>query len=142
MRDGATRGDTLLPATLAGLGALFVSLLAGTILSGVRDAVGLENVTIVYMTVVAVAAIVGGTSGGLMAAVAASLSYNFFFTTPYRTLRIDSVEQVVTVVLLFVAGVVISLATNATRGRLDDEDAAPRPHGGRRRRRVHETFTP
>lgn len=125
-------GDPLLPAALAGLGALFVSLVAGVAFSSIRDVVGLENVTIVYMAVVAVAAIAGGTSGGMIAALAASLSYNFFFTTPYRTLRIDSAEQVMTVALLFIAGVLISLATNATRGHLLDDDvstAPPSPSG-------------
>jgi hypothetical protein len=124
-------GEPLLPAALAGLAALFVSLLAGAVFSPVHDPFGLENVTIVYMAVVAIAAIAGGTYGGLLAALVASLSYNFFFTTPYRTLRIDSVEQVMTVVLLFVAGVVISLATNAIRGRLvgSDTPAAPSPGG-------------
>src|SRR5918996_4936819 len=122
-------GEPLLPAALAGLAALFVSLLAGAVFSPVHDPFGLENVTIVYMAVVAIAAIAGGTYGGLIAALVASLSYNFFFTTPYRTLRIDSIEQVMTVVLLFVAGVLISLATNALRGRLvgSDPHAAPSP---------------
>jgi hypothetical protein len=129
--DDSVAGDTLLPAVLAGLGALFVSILAGVALSTARDAIGLENITIIYMAVVAIAAIAGGTSGGLMAALGASLSYNFFFTTPYRTLRIDSFEQVATVALLFVAGALISFATNATRGRLfdDDEAASPSPSG-------------
>jgi hypothetical protein len=128
--DDSVAGDTLLPGVLAGLGALFVSILAGVALSTARDAIGLENITIIYMAVVAIAAIAGGTSGGLLAALGASLSYNFFFTTPYRTLRIDSFEQVATVALLFVAGALISFATNATRGRLfDDEAGPPSPSG-------------
>jgi two-component system, OmpR family, sensor histidine kinase KdpD len=121
-------GEPLLPAALAGLAALFVSILVGAMFSPVHDPFGLENVTIIYMAVVAIAAIAGGTYGGLIAALVASLSYNFFFTTPYRTLRIDSTEQVVTVALLFVAGVLISLATNATRGRLvDTDESSKRP---------------
>lgn len=125
-------GDTLLPAVLAGLGALFVSVLVGSALSTARDSIGLENVTIIYMAVVAIAAIAGGTPGGLMAALSASLSYNFFFTTPYRTLRIDSFEQVATVALLFVAGTLISFATNATRGRLLDDDVVEQPSQSQR----------
>lgn len=114
--------DTLLPAAVAGLGALLLSILVGVALSPARDTVGLENVAMIYMAVVAVAAIAGGTAGGLMAALGAALSYNFFFTTPYRTLRIDSFEQVGTVALLFIAGALISFAANATRGRLFDSD--------------------
>lgn len=132
MNNDSAASDTLLPAALAGLGALVVSIVAGVVLSPIRDAVSLENVAIVYMAVVAIAAIAGGTSGGLMAALGASLSYNFFFTTPYRTLRIDSFEQVVTVALLFVAGALISFAANVTRGRLSDDEAAAPPRPARR----------
>jgi hypothetical protein len=129
--EDAVTSDALLPAVLAGLGALFVSILIGAALSSARDAIGLENVTIIYMAVVAIAAIAGSTPGGLMAALSASLSYNFFFTTPYRTLRIDSYEQVVTVALLFVAGALISVATNAIRGRLlDGDEDVPHPPDG------------
>jgi len=56
---------------------------------------------------VAVAAVADGPTGGLIAALAAALSYNFFFTT-YNSLRIDSAEQAITVVLLFAAGAVAS----------------------------------
>lgn len=119
--------DTLLPAALAGLAALAVSILVGLAHTPIRNAVGLENVAIIYMVIVAVAAVAGGTVGGLMAAVGAALSYTFFFTTPYLTLRIDSIEQVGTVVLLFIAGTLISFAANATRGRLVARDAPALP---------------
>ena len=44
-----------------------------------------------------------------------ALSYDFFLTTPYHSLRIDSVAQVITVALLFGTGLVASLAGRARR---------------------------
>ena len=38
---------------------------------------------------------------------AAAISFNFFHTEPYRTLRIDDREDVITVVLIFVVGVAV-----------------------------------
>ena len=112
--------DTFVPAVLVGIAALLASILAGAVLTPSRDVIGLENLTIVYVTVVAVAAVVGGGAGGLFAAIAAALSYTFFFTTPYMSMRVDTFEQVVTVVLLFASGTAVSVAANLARGRLAD----------------------
>jgi K+-sensing histidine kinase KdpD len=112
-----------------GAAAFAASVLVGVVLEPFRGSIGLENVTIAYLTVVVVAGAVGGRSAGLAAAVSAALSYDFFFTTPFRTLRIDSSDQVVTVLLLFVAGLVSSLAGRAGRRagiRAEEEAAAIR----------------
>jgi K+-sensing histidine kinase KdpD len=91
------------------------SLVAGVLLRPLRDSAGLENVVVVYVIVVALTAAVGGRAAGLASSLSAALSYTYFFTTPYQTLRIDSAEQVATVVLLFVAGLLASLGGRATR---------------------------
>lgn len=104
------RGDAQLGGALAGVLALAVSLVVGLVFAPYRETVGLENVAILYVVVVALAAVGGGPTGGLVAAIAAALSYSFFFTTPYGSLRVDSAGQVITVVLLFAAGAVASLA--------------------------------
>ncbi len=59
---------------------------------------------IVYLLVVVATAAIGGRVAGLISALSAALSYDFFLTTPYHTLAIDSASQVITVLLLFVAG--------------------------------------
>jgi K+-sensing histidine kinase KdpD len=112
-----------------GVAAFAASVLVGVVLEPFRGSLGLENVTIIYLTVVVVAGAVGGRSSGLVAAVSAALSYDFFFTTPLRTLRIDSSDQVVTVLLLLAAGLVSSLAGRAGRRagvRAEEEAAAIR----------------
>jgi hypothetical protein len=108
-------------AAVAGEGAgwaavgLTTSLLLGVLLEPVRGRVGLENVAICYLGIVAVCAAIGGRTAGLWTAVSAALSYNFFFTTPYRTLRIDNAEQVVTVLLLLATGLLAAAAGRSTR---------------------------
>jgi K+-sensing histidine kinase KdpD len=91
------------------------SLIVGVALSPFRSSLGLENVVIVYLAVVAVAAAIGGRAAGLVSSLSAALSYNFFFTTPYYTLRIDSGSQVITVILLFAGGLLASLGGRAGR---------------------------
>jgi K+-sensing histidine kinase KdpD len=91
------------------------SLLIGVVIEPFRDTVGLENVALGYLLVVVVSAAVGGRAAGLISALSAALSYDFFLTTPYHSLRIDSVAQVITVALLFGTGLVASLAGRARR---------------------------
>lgn len=98
-----------------GAGAFVASVLLGIILQPVRETIGLENVTIVYLLIVIVAAAYGGRGAGLFAALVAALSYDYFLTTPYNRLVIDTLAQVVTVALLFAVGVVASLAGRARR---------------------------
>src|SRR6266702_826791 len=95
------------------------SLIVGVALSPFRSSMGLENVVIVYLAVVAVAAAIGGRAAGLVSSLSAALSYNFFFTTPYYTLRIDSAGQVITVVLLFAGGLLGRLAGAQAREEAD-----------------------
>ena len=105
------------------------SLVVGVALSPFRSQMGLENVVIVYLSVVAMAAAIGGRAAGLVSSLSAALSYNFFFTTPYYTLRIDSADQVITVVLLFAGGLLASLGGRASRragAQAREEDAAIR----------------
>jgi K+-sensing histidine kinase KdpD len=99
------------------------SLSIGVVIEPFRGTVGLENVTLGYLLVVVVAAAVGGRAAGLISALSAALSYDFFLTTPYHSLRIDSVAQVITVALLFGTGIVASLAGRARRRRTVEADA-------------------
>lgn len=98
-----------------GAGAFAATVLAGIILEPYRRTIGLENVTIIYLLIVVIAAAYGGRAAGLLAALSAALSYDFFLTTPYHQLVIDSLAQIVTVALLFGSGIVASLAGRARR---------------------------
>jgi K+-sensing histidine kinase KdpD len=97
------------------VGAFVASLLIGLLVEPFRGTIGLENVVILYLLVVVAAAAVGGRAAGIVAAVSAALAYDFFLTTPYHTLVIDKLAQVITVVLLVATGVVVSVGGRIRR---------------------------
>src|SRR5215216_6177501 len=72
---------------------------------------GTAPVDMIYLPAVLGAAALWGLRPGLAAGVISALAYNFFFTAPVHTLRIDRVADIVTVsVLLIVALVTGQLA--------------------------------
>ena len=91
-------------------GGVTASLVIGILIEPFRRTIGLENVTIVYLATVVVTAAFGGRAAGLFTAVVAALSYDFFLTTPYHSLVIDSPAQVITVALLLATGLAAGLA--------------------------------
>jgi K+-sensing histidine kinase KdpD len=97
------------------VGAFVASLLIGLLVEPFRGTIGLENVVIMYLVVVVAAAAIGGRAAGIVAAVSAALAYDFFLTSPYHTLAIDSLAQVITVVLLLATGVVVSIGGRVRR---------------------------
>jgi len=56
--------------------------------------------------VVLVAAILGGRTGGVVAALSAALSFDFFYTRPYYSLRITTRDDIETTLLLLGVGLV------------------------------------
>jgi two-component system, OmpR family, sensor histidine kinase KdpD len=87
---------------------------------------GTAPVDMIYLPAVLAAAALWGIGPGLVAGIAAALSYNFFFTEPVHTLRIDRVADVVTVVVLLVVALVTSrlAAGIRTQARLAAAHAA------------------
>lgn len=74
---------------------------------------GTASVDMIYLPGVLAAAALWGIGPGVIAGILAALAYNFFFTEPVHTFRIDSGADVVTVaVLLIVAMVTSRLAAN------------------------------
>lgn len=97
------------------VGAFVASLLIGLLVEPFRATIGLENVVILYLLVVVAAAGIGGRAAGIVAAISAALSYDYFLTTPYHTLVIDTLAQIVTVALLIAAGIVVSIGGRVRR---------------------------
>ena len=87
---------------------------------------GTAPVDMIYLPAVLAAAALWGIGPGLVAGIAAALSYNFFFTEPVHTLRINRVADVVTVVVLLVVALVTSrlAAGIRTQARLAAAHAA------------------
>lgn len=94
----------MLGASLGSLALLVFSMF----LVPLRDFLGAANVAIILLLGVQVVAIIGGRQGGILAAIVAALSFDFFFTEPYLRLVITDRHDIVTAVLLLVAGVVTS----------------------------------
>jgi two-component system sensor histidine kinase KdpD len=69
---------------------------------------GTAPVDMIYLPAVLAAAALWGIGPGLVAAVGAALAYNFFFTTPVHTFRIERVADLVTVIVLLVVALVTS----------------------------------
>jgi K+-sensing histidine kinase KdpD len=109
-----------------GAAGFVASLLLGVGLQAYRQDIGLENLVVLYLIVIAATAAVGGRAAGLISSLSAALAFNWFFTSPYHTLRIDSARQVLTVALLFAAGLLASLGGRSSRvaGAAAREEAA------------------
>lgn len=77
---------------------------------------GSAAVDLLYLPAVLAASILGGRGPALFAAAGSALSYNYFFTAPRFTFRIDNPNDVVTVAILFgVALVTSQLAASVRR---------------------------
>lgn len=99
-----------------GLALGFMLTLAATV-TGLLMAPGWEGAAVVllYLPPVLVTARYAGLVPALAVSVIATLTFNFFFTEPYRTLRIDSPADILTVAALFLVAVVTSQLASSMR---------------------------
>lgn len=78
---------------------------------------GTAAVDMIYLPAVLAAAALWGLGPGLLAGVAAALAYNFFFTEPVHTLRMNRLTDVVTVVVLLIVALVTSRLASGIRSQ-------------------------
>jgi K+-sensing histidine kinase KdpD len=107
-----------------GLAGTVAAIAVGGLLVPVRDVIGNTNAALVLVVVIVAAAALGGRLAGAMTAAAACLSFNFFHTQPYYTLRVHSDNDIWTIALLFVIGlavgeVAVFARTNRTKAIID-----------------------
>src|SRR5689334_20779964 len=76
---------------------------------------GTAPVDMIYLPAVLAAAALWGLGPALVAGIAAALAYNFFFTVPIHTFRMDRAADVVTVVVLLIVALVTSQLAAAIR---------------------------
>jgi hypothetical protein len=88
--------------------AAFGPLLVSGILVPFRDDLAAANVVLVFVVVVVLAATVGTRASGAVAAIIAAMSFDFFFTHPYQSLKIDSSDDIQTTILLLVIGLLVA----------------------------------
>ena len=93
---------------VAGLGlAALGPLVVASLLVTVRDHMARSNAALVFVIVVVLAAALGGRWAGVTAAVISAMSYDFFLTRPYGSLKIDELEDIVATVLLLAVGLIV-----------------------------------
>ena len=74
-----------------------------------------DNLALVLVLVVVIAAILGGRGAGALAAVMATLSFDFFLVRPYLSMDIETKDDIETILILL--GVGLLVGEMASRGR-------------------------
>jgi hypothetical protein len=85
----------------------FGPIIVAGFLVPIREHIDSANAALIFVVLVVVAAAVGGRWAGVIAAVTSALTFDFFFTHPYDTLRMNRLREVVTTALLLVVGFVV-----------------------------------
>jgi NhaP-type Na+/H+ or K+/H+ antiporter len=93
----------------------FGPLLVAGLLVPFRDDLASANVVLVYVLVVVLGAAVGTRWSGALTAVVAAMSYDFFFTRPYQSLKIDNANDFETTLLLLAIGLIVAELVAFTR---------------------------
>jgi Domain of unknown function (DUF4118) len=102
--------------------AAFGPLLVAGILVPFRDDLAAANVVLVFVVVIVLAATVGTRVSGAVAAIVSAMSFDFFFTHPYQSLKIDSSDDVQTTILLLAIGLLVAeIVTFSRRHRRASE---------------------
>lgn len=105
---------TLLQAYAGAVALVALSTLAGL---WIAPRWGTAPVDMIYLPAVLAAAVLWGLGPALAAGTSAALAYNFFFTAPVHTFRMDRVTDIVTVIVLFAAALVTSRLAAGVRSQ-------------------------
>jgi two-component system sensor histidine kinase KdpD len=109
-----TRARAMLVAAIWVTGSLVVGTAAVAFL---QDEVGVANASPVYLVAVVLCGFVEGTAAAILAAIGASLIYNYFFTQPLYTLLISDPGVLLSVVVLLFVGIVVGQLAGLQRSR-------------------------
>lgn len=89
---------------------------AATLLCFLLNELPLANLALVFLMAVILVASLFGAAAAIFASLLSVLSFNFFFTAPHFTLRVNSQEDVATLLLfLLIAGITGNLAARMRR---------------------------
>jgi hypothetical protein len=91
----------------------------------VRDDIDNANLALILVLVVVVVASLGGRRAGAVAAVTSTLAFDFFLTRPFLSARVQSADDIETLLILLAVGLLVGeLASRARHARRDQEEAA------------------
>ncbi len=117
-------GAAILRIILETLAMIGATTLAGLVIA---PRWGTLAVDMLYLPPVLAAATLFGLRPALFAAVSSALAYNFFFTEPIHTFRISSPDDLLTVAILLVVG----LVTSQLAARMREQARAASDHAAR-----------
>ena len=92
--------------------AMLLPLVVAMALVGVRGELAAEVVALVLALTVVAGGVMAGRAGGVAAALVAAVSFDFFFTEPYASLKIANGADVATTFLLLAVGLVVGAAVH------------------------------
>jgi two-component system sensor histidine kinase KdpD len=107
--------SSIAETTQAYTGALALVAISTLIGLWIAPRWGTAAVDMIYLPAVLATAALWGVGPALVAGIVAALSYNFFFTEPIHTFRIDRMTDIVTVVVLLIVAVVTSRLAGGIR---------------------------
>src|SRR3954466_13734776 len=100
MARDAVDSRRVIGLVVAGIGPIGVAIA----LVPLRDDIDNANLALILVVVVVLAAIVGDRSAAALAAVSATMAFDFFLLRPYLSMRIDSHDDIESVLVLFAVG--------------------------------------
>ncbi|MGN6472453.1 MAG: sensor histidine kinase, partial [Mycobacteriales bacterium] len=107
LRDLAVAVGRRRQLTALGLGAAVIPLMT-VLLAANRSHVSLDDVLLLYLVTVLAITLVGGFWPAVLAAVAASLIINWYFTPPLHTFTVDAPQNLVALLLFITVAVTVS----------------------------------
>jgi K+-sensing histidine kinase KdpD len=106
--------------------AVLATIAIGASLILVRDHVHNAVLALLLAAVVVISGALGGRRAGVGSALAAAISFNFFHTQPYLSLRIHDFDDVITTGTLLLVGLVSGFTSHVAGQRRADADEATR----------------
>jgi hypothetical protein len=90
-------------------------ILVAAAMVAIRDDIVATNAALVLVLIVVAASVIGGGWAGALAALTATLSFDYFLTQPYLSLTITSSDDAETTVLLLVIALAVGYLTARTK---------------------------
>ena len=111
--------------SVVGIGfAALAPVIVSLVLVPIRSEVDNANLALILVLVVVAAAIVGGRRAGAVAAIMATLSFDFFLTKPYLSLKVETSNDVETVLILLGVGLLVGAVASRRRRAERERDQA------------------
>lgn len=114
------QASTVVGLAVGAVGAIAVAALVVPF----RDDLDSANLALILVLVVVIAAILGGRRAGALAAITATLSFDFFLVRPYLSMEIESTDDIETALILLGVGLLVGqVASRGRRSRRGREQA-------------------